>query len=201
MERADVGATHYSKAEAKRLTKRGAMAVAAYHVWQQLKVWEEAERAKREAEAEGSEDEEEAGAVVEEWQQRAKKPIPVPTPKAEGQPKAAAEPKAEGEVQAESEAQARLEPKTEVEPQGKRAEEQKEKIEDKEEHAVDTGSQARSDQSSTPTPARNIDHDDEGNDNRVRPMGPHEPSSPTMTIAGVDMSTEVRGTDEGSDEL
>lgn len=45
-----------SKAEGKRLTKRKAMNIAAYHVWQALKTIEEAEAARREEEGSSDDD-------------------------------------------------------------------------------------------------------------------------------------------------
>lgn len=47
-----------SRSEAKRLTKRGAMNVAAYRVWLDLKAWEEVQAAKRAEEASESEGDE-----------------------------------------------------------------------------------------------------------------------------------------------
>lgn len=47
-----------SRAEGKRLTKKAAMTVAAYKVWQEVKAWEEEQAKKRRAEEEDEDSEE-----------------------------------------------------------------------------------------------------------------------------------------------
>lgn len=47
-----------SRAEGKRLTKKAAMTVAAYKVWQEVKAWEEEQAEKRRAEEEDEDSEE-----------------------------------------------------------------------------------------------------------------------------------------------
>jgi hypothetical protein len=47
-----------SRAEGKRLTKKAAMTVAAYKVWQEVKAWEEAQAEKRRAEEDDEDSEE-----------------------------------------------------------------------------------------------------------------------------------------------